>query len=81
MERLDVFEEVLLRFVLCGVAPMIDPLALQRPEEAFDAGGVPTMTVTTHASRDAVGGEVRADNSSWHIDGRDPSGAATWLRT
>lgn len=54
---------------------MIDPLVLQRPEEAFDAGGVPTMTVTAHTGRDAVGDEVHADNSSWHADGRDPSGA------
>ncbi len=42
IEHLDVFEDVLLRFVSRGGVPMIDQLTLERPEETFDAGIVPS---------------------------------------
>ena len=57
IEHLDVFEDVLCRLFTGRVVPMIHELALECPEEAFDAGIVPTITCAAHAGRDAVGGE------------------------
>ena len=49
VEHLDVLEDILCRFVPSGVAPMVHELALESPEEAFDAGVVPTITFAAHA--------------------------------
>ena len=55
IEHLDIFEDVLLGFVSCGVAPMIDPLTLKRPEETFDTRVVPAIAFATHAGAEAIG--------------------------
>ena len=57
IEHLDVFEDVLCRLFTGRVVPMVHELVLECPEEAFDAGVVPTITFAAHAGRDAVGGE------------------------
>lgn len=39
IEDLDVFEDVLLRVIPCGVVPMVHELALERPEETLEYEG------------------------------------------
>jgi hypothetical protein len=56
-KHLDVFEDVLLGFVLCGIVPMVHEFSLERPEEAFDAGIVPAISFAAHARRDEVRGQ------------------------
>ncbi len=57
IEHLNVFEDVLFGFVSRGVAPMIDQLTLQRPEETFDARVVPAIAFAAHAGAEAIGGK------------------------
>ncbi len=45
IEHLDIFEDVLCRFARRRVMPMVHELALQRPEEAFNAGIVPAIAL------------------------------------
>jgi hypothetical protein len=54
IEHLDVFEDVLRRFISCGVVPMIDQFTLERPEETFDAGVVPAVALAAHAGDETV---------------------------
>ena len=54
VEHLDVFEDVLRRFIPCGAVPMIDELALERSEETFDAGVVPAVALAAHAGDETV---------------------------
>lgn len=54
IEHLDVFEDVLLGFISCGVVPMIDELALECSEKAFDRGVVPTVPFAAHAGTETV---------------------------
>ncbi len=54
IEHLNVFEDVLCRFVSRGVVPMIDELTLECPEETFDAGIVPAVAFTAHAGDEAI---------------------------
>ncbi len=57
IKHLDVFEDVLLRFVSCGVVSMIDQLTLPCPKETFDAGVVPAVAFAAHAGTEAIGGK------------------------
>ncbi len=43
IEHLDIFEDVLCRLFTGWVAPMVDELALECAEKAFDTGIVPTV--------------------------------------
>jgi len=54
IEHLDVFEDVLRRFVARGVVPMIDQLTVECPKETFDAGVVPAGACAAHAGDEAV---------------------------
>ena len=54
VEHLDVFEDILLGFVSCGIVPMVHEFTFERPEEAFDAGVVPAVAFAAHAGRDAM---------------------------
>ena len=55
IKHLDVFEDVLLRFVSCGIVPMINQLTLQRPEETFDTGAGSAVAFAAHAGAEAIG--------------------------
>ena len=57
IKHLNVFEDVLCRVFTGRVVPMVHELALERPEETFDAGVVPAVAFSAHARRDAVRGE------------------------
>ena len=59
IEHLNVLKDLPCCVVTGGIVPMVHELALQCPEEAFDAGVVPTITFAAHAGRDAVAGGVR----------------------
>ncbi len=54
IEHLNVFEDILSRFVSGGVVPMIYQLTLEGPEEAFDTGIVPAIAFATHAGNETV---------------------------
>jgi hypothetical protein len=54
---LNVLKDILRRLVTGCIVPMVRKLALECPEEGFDAGVVPTIIFATRACRDAVGGE------------------------
>jgi hypothetical protein len=54
VEHLDVFEDVLLGFLSCGVVPMLDELALECSEETLDTGVVPTVPFAAHAGTETV---------------------------
>ena len=57
IEHLNVLKDIPCRVVTGGLVPMVHELALEGPEEAFDAGVVPTITCAAHTGRDAVGGK------------------------
>ena len=54
IEHLNVFEDVLSRFVSCGIVPMIDQLTLECPKETFHAGVTPAVAFAAHAGDEAI---------------------------
>jgi hypothetical protein len=57
VEHLDVLKDVLCRLVPCAVLAMIDELALECPEKAFDTGVVLAVADAAHAAGDALRAE------------------------
>lgn len=55
IEHLDIFEDVLLRFFTGHVVPMVQKLALERPEETLDTDVVPAVVSAAHAWRRHTG--------------------------
>ena len=57
IEHLDVLKDILCCVFTGRVVPMVHELALECPEETFDAGVVPAIACAAHAGGDAVGRE------------------------
>jgi hypothetical protein len=57
VELLDVFENILLGFISCGIVLMVHEFTLERPKEAFDAGVVPAVACAAHPGRNSVRGK------------------------
>ena len=53
-DHLKVLDDLPYRVVAGSIVPMGHELAFERPEEAFEAGVVPTVTFPAHARGDAV---------------------------
>ena len=54
VEHLDVFEDVLFRFLARAVTPVMDQFLLECGEETFHTGIVPTVALAAHRAFDAV---------------------------
>ena len=70
VEHLDILKNILGSFAPCGVAPMRDELTLEGPEEAFDTGSVPTVTLAAHAGDHVAGPHpIRSLNRERALEG------------
>jgi len=64
IEHLNVFKDLLPRLLTGRITPMVHQLTLERPEETFHTGVIPTVAFAAHAGRDPVELEESANGLS-----------------